>query len=126
MNLARSILNFGDIVIANGDLVLTSDANPAGTNPVLQNILQNLRMFQGEWFMDTSQGLPWFDMTAKGSEQATVDALIQGAILGTPGVRQLTQYTSTANRAGRMLSVTFSAVTTSGVVDYTLSGSLPV
>ena len=36
---------YKDLLVVDRDLALTSDANPSGTNPVLQNILQRLRFF---------------------------------------------------------------------------------
>ena len=115
---------YGDLLIVNSDLCLTSDANPAGTMAILQDVVQRLRTFLGEWFMDTSAGVPWLQqILVKGVSLAVVDELIQNAILATPGVLQLANYSSTANSVGRFLSVSFSLITSSGTVSYTLDGS---
>lgn len=111
---------YGDLLILGNDLVLTSDANPSGTNPVLQDILQRLRFFLGEWFLDNTQGLPWFQsILVKNPKQSDVDAILRNAITGTPGVNQLSTWSFTVNRATRVLSVSFSAITTAGKVNYT-------
>lgn len=110
---------YGDLVVLNNDLVLTSDANPAGTNNILQDILQRLRFFSGEWFMDNTQGVPWFQqILIKNPDQATIDAILQNIILGTPGVTQLTAYQFTPNFSRRLMNVSFRCMTTSGVVNY--------
>lgn len=111
---------YGDLLIVNGDLTLTSDVDANGTNPVLQDILQNLRMFLGEWFLDNTQGVPWLQQIfVKGTTQADIDAAIQAAILSTTGVTALTSYGSQLNAASRSLAVTFSVKTQAGVVSYT-------
>lgn len=110
---------YGDLLLVNGDLVLTSDVNPAGTNPVLQNVLQRLRMFLGEWFLDNRQGVPWLQqILTKTAAGTATDALLQNTILGTPGLVALLSYASTLNRANRTLTISFKAQSTSGLIDY--------
>lgn len=110
---------YRDFLVLAGDLVLTSDAGTAGTNPVLQDILQRLQFFFAEWFLDNTQGLPWFtQILVKNPDQPTIDAIFQNVILGTPGVIQLSSYNFSPNNAQRILSISFIAVTTSGTVNY--------
>jgi hypothetical protein len=114
---------YNDFLIINGDLALTSDAQQGGANPVLQDILQALRTFLNEWYLDNTIGVPWFQqILVKNPDQETIDGLIRATILDRPGVLQLTSYNSTLNLAARTLTVNFTAQTTSGVVDY--SGTL--
>lgn len=109
-----------DLVLVNGDLVLTADANPLGTNPVLQDITQRLRFFQGEWFLDTSQGVPYFqEILVKDPELGRIDAILQNIILSVPGVLQLASYKSSVDTSRRILSLAFVAVTQLGTVSYT-------
>lgn len=108
-----------DLLVLSGDLVLTSDANANGTNPVLQDILQRIQFFSGEWFMDNSQGIPWFQqILVKNPNQAAIDAIFKNVILGTPGVVQLSSYSFTPNLTHRTLIISFIAITTSGTVNY--------
>jgi hypothetical protein len=113
---------YKDIFVTNGDLTLTSDATPnnlASTNPVLQDILQRLSFFLGEWFLDNTQGVPYFQqILIKNPDQSKIDAIFQNIILGTPGVVQLSSYTFTPNTAKRVLTVAFACITTSGIVNY--------
>lgn len=111
---------YRDLKIIDGDLVLTSDADPRGENPIKQDILQRLRFGQGEWFLDNTQGFPWFQQAfTKGADLGKIDALIQNTILGTPGVTSLQDYSSSVNSAARLFTITFQAVTTNGLVSYT-------
>lgn len=121
---------YKDLLVVNNDLSLTADAYPNGnaplaTNPILQNILQRLQFFLGEWFLDNTQGLPFFQqILVKNPDQSKVDAIFQNAILGTPGVTQLSSYSFEVNSAKRIFSVKFTCITTTGVVSY--AGNVPV
>jgi hypothetical protein len=111
--------NYKDLLILDNDLVLTSDADPRGTNNILQDIVQNLSFFLGEWFLDNTKGIPYFQqILIKNPDQSKIDGFMINTILGTPGVLQLLSYSFQANYAQRILNVTFSAMTTSGKVNY--------
>lgn len=121
---------YKDLLVVDGDLILTADANPAGTNNIQQNILQRLSFFLGEWFLDNTQGLPYYQqILIKNPDQSKIDAIFVNSILGTPGVTQLLSYTFTPVFASRLLKVSFSALTTAGKVNYsgnvTTQGSTP-
>lgn len=63
-----------------------------------QSIGIRLRFFLGEWFLDTSQGIPYYQnilkkLPAKGKAQ--VDSIFIDAILGAPTVNSLLSFTST-------------------------------
>ncbi|RYF12058.1 MAG: hypothetical protein EOO40_02080 [Deltaproteobacteria bacterium] len=107
--------DYGDLLFKNGGVRLTSDTD--GTNPTLQRIVQRLRLLTGEWFLNTQEGVPWLQqILVKNASQATVDALLQDTILGTPGVLVLKQYQSTAFRAQRRYQVKFTVSTVQGNV----------
>ncbi len=114
MYLSKGDAQFGDIVIENGDLVLND-----GLTAIRQNILQRLRTFFGEWFLDNTIGLPYFEQIwVKNPDQSKIDALFQNAILGTPGVVSLNEYSFVPDFQKRTLNIAFVAQTTSGTVDY--------
>ncbi len=103
-----------DIPVVNGDLVIVT-----GREAMLQHILQRLRMYFSEWFMDNTIGLPFFtEILVKNPDQAKIDALFINQILGTPGVLQLTTYSFIPNFQTRGLAITFEAKTTQGTVNY--------
>ena len=119
LDLDPTSLSYLDLLFIDGDVPLTSDGDTRGANPVLQNVGQNLRTYQGEWFLDTTLGLPWFQtILQKGTTQSQIDSIIQGAILATRGIVQLSSYSSTLNPAARTLAVQFTASTTSGPINY--------
>lgn len=115
LDLSPASLNFNDLLVQANDLVLVS-----GAAEILQHVLQNLRTFLGEWFLDNTVGIPYFQqILVKNPNLGDVDALIQKAINRTPGVTALSKYSSDLNTATRQLFVTFQAQTTSGTVNYT-------
>lgn len=110
---------YRDLVISNGDLVLTSDASSSAlaTDPVGQNIIQRLLQFVGEYFLNTQEGVPYHQsIFVKGAKQSDVDAILQERILGTPGVSVLTAFESQNLSAQRIYRVSFSVTTTSGAL----------
>lgn len=120
---------YKDLLVVNGSLLLTSDAYPIGqvpvlaTNPILQDVIQSISFFLAEWFLDNTQGLPyWQQILIKNPDQSKIDAIFKNVILGRPGVQQLSQYSFSPNFVTRVLTITFRAVTTQGVVVY--SGTL--
>lgn len=123
LDLRKGSSTFNDYLIIDGDLALTSDAQEGGSNPVLQDILQAMRTFLNEWYLDNTLGIPYFQqILVKNPDQSKIDALFQNVILDRPGVVQLLSYKFTPSNALRSLDVEFKAQTTSGVVDY--SGTL--
>jgi hypothetical protein len=107
---------YGDLLWVDGGLVLTSDSDARGTNVVLQRVHTRLRLFLGEFFMDTSAGVPWLQhYLLKNPDASLIDAGIQDTILGTPGIAVLTAYSASANYAKRAYTVRFAATTQSGI-----------
>lgn len=110
---------YKDLLIVDGDLVLTSDVNPVGTDPVLQGVLQNISLALGEWFLDLSAGLPWLQqILVKNPDQSKIDAILRSAILATPGIVRLNSYSFDLSLKTRSGTIRFSAQKTDGRVDY--------
>lgn len=110
---------YGDLVILNGDLLRTSDADIEGPDPIMQDCLARLRTFKGEWFMDTRQGLPYFqEILVKRPVLARIELYFIDAILATPGVYRLTRFASTPHFATRTLSISFGIQTAKGILTY--------
>jgi hypothetical protein len=108
-----------DLQVINGDLVLTSDIDINGTNPILQDILQKMRMFLGEWFLDNTKGVPWFQQIfIKNPDMSKIEAIFIELILSTSGVDSLMDYSFVSDKATRRFEVSFLAQTTRGIVDY--------
>ena len=104
-----------DIVIAAGDLVIYDS--------VAQHIKQRLLTILGEWFLDLSIGLPWFDeILGKHQDLSLVESLIKASIIDTPGVAELREFTIEASETQeRTANIQFSAILTDGTTsDITL------
>ena len=104
----------GDLMIVNGDLVLTS-----GRDSVRQAITQALSLYKGEWFLDEEYGLPMFEEilvkdATGGPNFGAVRELLRQAILGCPGVASVGDIALTYNAATRRASVSFTAFADDG------------
>ncbi|PZQ49762.1 MAG: hypothetical protein DI556_09835 [Rhodovulum sulfidophilum] len=78
-----------DLEIKAGDLGIASEDR----QQVAQHIKQRLLAIQGEWFLDLSVGLPWFNtILGKHRSLDIVEALLRSQIEGTPRVAQLTAF----------------------------------
>lgn len=88
---------------------------------VAQAVQTRLLLWQGEWFADTSLFTPWStQILGKGTDR-TIDAAIQTVILNTPGVNQLTSYSSSLNRATRHATVVATITTIYGTISTTFN-----
>ena len=61
-----------------------------------QAVLTRMRLHRGEWFADTSAGVPYeTEMLIYDANPAVYNAMVQNAILETPGVTSIESYTAT-------------------------------
>lgn len=106
----------GDIDIQANNWVMVQ-----GTEEISQIIKQNLQTVLGEWFLDSSLGLPWFtEIFEKGQSQKNIDTIFIDEIGACPGVISLVNYSSQlTDKANRVLSIEFQAYTVEGILDFT-------
>lgn len=102
----------GDLVIANNNLVLKTDA----LVEMKQRLTNALRWFTGEWFLDTSGGVPWLVIMKKGNTPAQGAAILKSYIAAQPGVKAINSFAFTV-ATNRRASLVFQAETDSGPVD---------
>ncbi len=101
---------------ANGDPMWGTGKNDflIDINAVAQAVLTRLRLFEGEWWEDQTQGLPlWQKMLGVGGSGRNLPAinlLITQVILGTPYVTSISNVQSSYNSTTRAFQ--FSAVIT--------------
>lgn len=89
---------------------------------VAQAITTRLKLFVGEWFIDTSDGTPWAtEVLTKRFLGSTPDAVIKQRILDTQGVTEIVEYASNFDGNTRRLSIQATVNTTYGQA--TISGS---
>lgn len=70
-----------------------------------QAAVTRLHLWQGEWFLDTREGTPWQTEVLGKFTGSTRDPALQARILGTEGVTEIVDYSSTLNRETRGFSV---------------------
>ena len=109
---------------ANGDYVWGHQQNDFWQNApdgVAQAIQTRLALFSGEWFLDVTDGTPWTTQVLDKYTQDQYDAAIQDRILGTTGVTQITDYSSSVNTATRTLTVSATVETQYGTTTISTS-----
>lgn len=70
---------------------------------VAQAILTRLKLWTGEWFLDTDDGTPYSTKILGTGTKPTYDAAVRARILGTEGVASIVSYSSSVQ--GRALTV---------------------
>lgn len=83
---------------------------------VAQAIKTRLKLWQGEWFVDTTDGTPYATEVLGVRNSKDPNAAIKQRILGTPGVTAMTAYSSSYDGNTRQLTVTATVDTAYGQV----------
>jgi hypothetical protein len=100
----------GDLVIEGGDLKLLE-----GIDSIVQDIAVRLQFFQGEWFLDTRIGIPYFgSILVKNPDLGVVRFLLRSTVSSTPGITNITRFDLDFDAATRVLRVDFDAETEEG------------
>ena len=100
-----------DIEITNnGFTVVDTDAE------IRQRIINALKSFFREWFLDLTLGVPWIQLVfEKGTPPQVIDAVLKNKILAVPGVVSFRKYDPLDLDSGtRDLAVDFSVRTVNG------------
>ncbi|MBP6829465.1 MAG: hypothetical protein KA978_01715 [Deltaproteobacteria bacterium] len=101
----------GDLLLTAGRLTLVE-----GVEAVAQRIKGRLTLWAGEWFADTSLGIPFLSfLGAKGGEKLA-ESTLRRAILSCPGVASLESFSFTADARTRSAVIAFRVRTTDGQV----------
>lgn len=104
----------GDIKITNNQVLLNE-----GAEAIRQHLLTRFQLFFGEWFLDITEGVPWYqDILIKKPAFSVVQEILKDVILDTPGVLELRSFNLDFTAQTRQLSLTFQALTTSGFIDF--------
>ncbi|KQV83229.1 hypothetical protein [Rhizobium sp. Root1220] len=94
---------------ATNDLYLTADGNLAtvsDAHAVGQHVRQRLSTFSGEWFLDTTVGVPWLDqILGRAYDPALAESLVKAEILDTDGVTEITSFSVGFDRNTRGLII---------------------
>lgn len=105
-----------ELIMVAGDLVLTRDLDA-----IRQDIDKRLRTFRGEWFLDESEGVPYFEsVLVKSPDLSAIQSVFRRELLAVDGVDKVNSLLSLDfNRATRKLSVTWSVLSDLGVINGT-------
>lgn len=108
-----------DIIWHNGPL-LKQDTTQTPVEVTGQRLLILLRTWMGEWFLDTTYGIPWEQriLAKKQVSKASVDLILQQKVLSDQGVKEIVSWDSTF--VNRHYDLTFKIK----VVDGTISAPL--
>lgn len=110
-DLAENIAT-GDLLINNGDLMIIDNAER-----VAQQILITLRFWYAEWFLDTTQGVPYLEyILVKNPNINHVRQILTEKILSVEGVQTLDSMTLDFDERNRRLYVEYAATTNYGLV----------
>lgn len=97
-----------DLEFVNNDLQLTS-----GLEAISQSVKQRLKLWQGNWFLNESEGVPYLQQVfIKGADLAAVQNLLLLTVAKTVGIADILSF-STSPQPNRGLLLEFVA-TTSG------------
>ncbi|SEO76201.1 hypothetical protein SAMN02800692_1983 [Luteibacter sp. UNC138MFCol5.1] len=85
------------------------------TESVAQRVKTRLLSLQGDWFLDLSHGLPWFDLIERPADLAKVERAVKAQILRTDGVRRITAFSMSVDPGTRAMAITTSIVDIYGI-----------
>jgi hypothetical protein len=93
---------------------------------VQQKVITGLKLWQGEFFLDTTAGMPWNTKVLGVNTQSLYDAAIQQQIKGTTGVTGIASYSSSFNSTTRQLNVNVMVMSQFGNFTISLPFALPL
>lgn len=104
----------GDLAIENDSFVLVD-----GVDAIVQDLTIRFQFFQGEWFLDTRLGMPYYQKILGEKPRLNImKNIFRKAILLTPGILSLTDLDIVYDGASRLLSVSFQGKSTEGEFSY--------
>lgn len=82
---------------------------------IMQNLSIRLRFVLAEWFLDITQGIPYFEFFfIKAPNLIQIESILKQEIVTTRGILELISFTSNYESRRRIFSVRFSARAISG------------
>lgn len=116
----------GDVLLSTTNTITTPTFTPTTSENLAQRLKIRLQTFKGEWFLDGTIGIDYFNQIAgKNRSKAAVDAIIQAEILKEQEVLQITAYSSVVDKTTRKITIQFTVRTIDGFYS-TLTASIGV
>lgn len=89
-----------------------------GADAVAQQIKIVLKTFMGEWFLDTTVGIPYFeDILKKNPRSEVVETVLRGKIASVTGVTRVTAFDISIDNRLRTMTINYSAETNEGTIE---------
>lgn len=103
----------GDLDISSNKFSVTQHNSD---EEISQRIMQRLRFFFAEWFLDVSEGVPWFQIIfEKGTSADIIEGILKETIIGTEGVVTLDRFEPLQfDPKTRLVQVVFDVTTING------------
>lgn len=103
---------YGDVIYDNTGATTTLDQ----ADSVAQKLKIKCSTFKTEWFINTDNGIPYYqEIFGKVRNKQTIDLIFQRAILEEPDVVELVEFTSSIDN-GRTYNIQFRVRTTLGQI----------
>lgn len=99
-----------------------------GPEEIIQRLLTRLQRELGEWFLNTSAGLPWYQdgrgiLGSKAHTKRAVDLLIRRETLGTDGVERIIKLNTLFPAGGRTYTMYMEVfITGAGIMPLNIEG----
>lgn len=99
----------GDIALEGGDLVIV-----AGDDELMQAVHTSLQMLAGEWFLDTTAGLRFFEAIHGKQDPGVPRAEVRRALMAIEGVEEVVDLSVQVDGASRTMRVQATITDTTG------------
>jgi hypothetical protein len=106
----RALSPTGDYTFGNGALNFLIDI-PEAVGQIVQT---STLLWLGEWYLDTTQGMPWIQGVLGKHNQSTADITVQDFILNITGVTDVQNFESAADTVNRKYSASLDIDTVYG------------
>ena len=81
-----------------------------------QAAMTRLRLWSGEWFIDTSEGTPWTQAVLGTGRRKTIEPALRARILGTQGVTGILDFSIAIDEESRTVKINVTIDTIYGQV----------
>lgn len=93
-----------DIALVDGDF----DVTETEAESLQQRLKIKLLTFKGEWYLNTQEGVPYFQsIFGKNRAKESIDAIFKQKILEEPEVQQLIEFSSSIDNVTRVYRLQF-------------------
>lgn len=94
----------------NGDIATSGEHFAKGKEATQQGVIRRLRLFLGEYFLDATDGTPWFEGVLGKTRQDFAEATLKRRIITAPGVIGISSFSLTLEPAERRITVQASVI----------------